>query len=268
MVSPDRAVRSTTLALVLAIMASVSEARTWRVNTAGTGDAPTLHAAMDSAAAFDVVLVEAGEYFLTSRLDVPWNVRLVGESGAGYTLLYRDAYLEPGTISMLDGATMSGIHVRGNTLPVLFLHDAGADHCIIEASIDVRLVQGEGGPWQFESCLFIGGEIGLPAIFITCIIMSDLGERAVGSTLFLSDVLGSVHPAIELPASHLNFSLDPQFCGIPGSGNYFLRSTSPCLPENNPYGSPTLTGPLSAGCGAVVVEERTWGGIKALYRKP
>jgi hypothetical protein len=260
--------KSIILVLVLVIMASGSSARTWRVNTAGTGDAPTLHAAMDSAAAFDVVLVEAGEYFVASGLDVPKNVRLVGESGAGRTLIHTNAFLEPVTVELSDGATMSGIHVRGNTLPVLFLHDAGADHCIIEASIDVRLVQGEGGPWEFRYCLFVGGEIGLPATFLACIIMSDLGERAVGSTLWFNDVLGSVHPGIDASSTNSNFSLDPEFCGIPGSGNYFLRSTSPCLPENNPFGIPVLVGPLSAGCGAVVVEERTWGGIKALYRKP
>jgi hypothetical protein len=255
------------LVLVVVIMASVSEARTWRVNTAGTGDAPTLHAAMDSAAALDVVLVEAGEYALTSTLHVPRNVRLVGESGPGHTLLYRDAYLASGVVELLDGATMSGVHVRGNTSAVVALHDAAIDHCIVEALLDVHLVQGVGGPWDFRYCLFIGGEIGLPAWFVACIIMSDLDTYAVGSTLYYNDVLGSVHPGIDASSTNANFSLDPEFCGIPGSGNYFLRSTSPCLAENNPFGIPVLVGPLAAGCGAVVVEERTWGAIKALYRE-
>ncbi len=245
---------------------SVGEARTWRVNTAGTGDAPTLHAAMDSVVTGDIVLVEAGQYVLESSLFVPPGVRLVGESGPAQTLLYRDEYLAPGTVSLGSNAGMIGIHVRGNTLPVLFLHGAGALYCIVEAAIGQSVVEGEGNPSRFESCLFLGGEIAMPATFISCIIMSNLGSYAVGSTLINNDVLGSVHPAIDASSANLNFSLDPQFCGVPGSGNYFLRSTSPCLAENNPYGSPQLIGPLRVGCGAVGMEQRTWGGIKAMYR--
>ncbi len=253
---------------VIAIVgfSSAGETRTWRVNTAGTGDAPTLHAAMDSVVTGDIVLVEAGQYALGSALGVPENVQLIGESGPAQTLLYLDDFLEPTAVSLLSGAQLSGIYLRGNTIPVLFLHGAGAEYCIVEATIGQAVVQGEGNPSRFENCLFLGGEIAMPATFVSCIIMSNLGSYAVGSTLINNDVLGSVHPAIDASSANLNFSLDPQFCGVPGSGNYFLQSTSPCLPENNPFGSPQLIGPLSAGCGAVSVEERTWGGIKAMYR--
>ena len=257
------------LFLVGLIVASGADARTWRVNTAGTGDAPNLYAAMDSAQALDVVLVEAGEYHLSSQLRVPGSVRLVGESGPGHTLLYRDEYLDGGTISLLAGATISGIYVRGNTQVVLFIHLNGfADHCILESTVDVDVVQNEGGKPTFQNCLFVGGEIGCSADLVRCIIFSDLGNRAVGSWVVECDVLGSVDPRIDVSSYDANFSLDPQFCGIPGSGNYFLKSTSPCLPGSNPYGSPHLTGPLGAGCGAVSVQSSTWGAIKALYRSP
>lgn len=107
----------------------------------------------------------------------------------------------------------------------------------------------------------------MPARFTTCIIMSSMGSLAVGSIVLASNVLGSVHPDIDASSANLNFSLDAQFCGVPGSGNYYLRSTSPCLPENNPFGpAPYLVGPLGMGCGAVSVQERTWGSIKAMYR--
>jgi hypothetical protein len=256
------------IALILLVsMAPRSESRTWRVNTAGTGDAPTLHAAMDSANVGDVVLAEAGEYLLESSLFVPPGVRLVGESGPAQTLLYRDEYLAPATVSLGSGAGVSGIHVRSNTYAVLFLHGAAADNCIIEALIDVSLVQGEGGPSEFRNCLFIGGEVAMAAEFYLCILMSDLGTWAVGSTLIGNDVLGFVHPEIDASSANFNFSLDPQFCGVPGSGNYFLQSTSPCAPWNHPLGaSPILIGPLPVGCGAVSAKERTWGGVKALYR--
>lgn len=107
------------------------------------------------------------------------------------------------------------------------------------------------------------------ATYGQCIIYSNLGFGAIGSTVFSCDVLGSVDPAIDASATNFNFSLDPLFCGIPGSGNYFLQSTSPCLGANNPFEPlPFDIGPLGVGCGTVRVEERTWGGVKALYRNP
>ncbi|MCI0451083.1 MAG: hypothetical protein L0Z51_01685 [Candidatus Latescibacteria bacterium] len=131
--------------VVIVGFSSVGESRTWRVNTSGTGDAPTLHAAMDSAIAGDVVLAEAGQYVLESSLFVPSGVHLMGESGPAQTLLYRDEYLAPSTVSLGFGAGMTGIHVRGNTLPVLFLHGSGARYCIVEAVIGQDVVQGGGG---------------------------------------------------------------------------------------------------------------------------
>jgi hypothetical protein len=249
--------------ILIATLALPAEPRTWRVNMAGTGDAPTLHAAMDSAATWDSVLVEAGRYELLSPLRVPRGVQLIGESGPAETFM-EGPYLAPGTVDLLSGARLHGIHVRGSTLVVLFAHEGAAvDYCIIEATIPVDIIQGE--PAEFRNCLFIGGEVAMIATFGACIIMSDLGTYAVGSTFYVNDVLGAVHPQIDL-SMNFNFSLDPQFCGLPGSGNYFLQSSSPCLSENNPYGLPFLVGPLGVGCGAVRLEQRTWGSIKALYR--
>jgi len=253
--------RFTIVFLVVLAWSSIGQARTWRVNVLGTGDAPTLYAAMDSAAALDTVLVEAGTYALASSLSVPYGVRLVGESGPSQTLLYRDDF-GPGAVS-LSNASIRGIHVRANTQAVLFLHNAGAYDCIIEGNIE-----GLGYPAVFQNCLLLGGEVAFPSSFVSCIIMSYLGMYAVGSTLINNDVLGAVYPGIDSSSANLNFSLDPQFCGLPDSGNYFLRSTSPCLPENNPYGpvGGVLIGPLGLGCGAVGVQTRTWGSIKAMYR--
>lgn len=110
------------VATALFLLSTAAESRTWRVNTAGTGDAPTLHAAMDSAAAGNVVLVEAGEYPMEARLFVPSGVRLVGESGPAYTVLYVvfSYELPPTTVSLASGAKMAGIHVRGSTNIVVY----------------------------------------------------------------------------------------------------------------------------------------------------
>lgn len=43
-----------------------------------------------------------------------------------------------------------------------------------------------------------------------------------------------------------NISADPLLCGTTGTGPFYLRSDSPCLPENNPYGNPV--GAWPEGC--------------------
>jgi hypothetical protein len=49
-----------------------------------------------------------------------------------------------------------------------------------------------------------------------------------------------------------SFSKDPLFCGGPGTGNHYLSSSSPCLPENPPLGCGAVVGARDAGCTAVV----------------
>lgn len=65
-----------------------------------------------------------------------------------------------------------------------------------------------------------------------------------------------------------NFSADPLFCGILGSGNYFLRSNSPCLPGAHPDGADcSLIGAKDSGCGSSPVRPMTWGRMKRLHRR-
>jgi hypothetical protein len=57
--------------------------------------------------------------------------------------------------------------------------------------------------------------------------------------------------------------IDPEFCD-PGGGDYTVRSTSPCLPENS-LGC-GLIGAYGEGCGVVSVEPTSFGRIKAAHR--
>lgn len=64
-----------------------------------------------------------------------------------------------------------------------------------------------------------------------------------------------------------NISLDPLFCGIPGSNNYYLQENSPCAPSNVPeFCNGSITGCFPVNC-YVAVEERSWGDIKKLFNK-
>ncbi len=60
-----------------------------------------------------------------------------------------------------------------------------------------------------------------------------------------------------------NIDSDPQFCGLPGSGNYLLQSDSPCAPNNNECG--VQMGAHPVGCDLVNTARTSWGAIKAMY---
>jgi len=63
-----------------------------------------------------------------------------------------------------------------------------------------------------------------------------------------------------------NISEDPLFCGIPGSGNYYLQSGSPCAESNVPgICSDLRIGAYPVYCD-VGTEETSWGKIKSLYK--
>jgi parallel beta-helix repeat protein len=65
-----------------------------------------------------------------------------------------------------------------------------------------------------------------------------------------------------------NISVDPQFCGVPDSGNYLLQSDSPCAPGNHPDGYDCgQIGARGVGCGNTPVSKATWGSLKALFQK-
>jgi hypothetical protein len=60
-----------------------------------------------------------------------------------------------------------------------------------------------------------------------------------------------------------NFSASPLFCD-PASGDFQIRSDSPCAPANS--GGCGLIGALDVGCGPVSLTLETWARIKAGYR--
>jgi parallel beta-helix repeat protein len=65
-----------------------------------------------------------------------------------------------------------------------------------------------------------------------------------------------------------NISIDPQFCGVPDSGNYLLQADSPCAPGNHPDGYDCgQIGARGVGCGNTPVSKATWGSFKALFKK-
>jgi predicted outer membrane repeat protein len=89
-------------------------------------------------------------------------------------------------------------------------------------------------------------EGGLPEVSRCCVFGNASGDSLCG-------VLGD------------NAYGDPLFCDAAG-GDFSLCSNSTCLPPSNQWGE--LVGALGEGCGpcSSVVEEMSWGAIKAMFR--
>jgi hypothetical protein len=60
-----------------------------------------------------------------------------------------------------------------------------------------------------------------------------------------------------------NISVDPEFCGVPGSGNLYLQSDSPCTSVASPCAE--RIGALGVGCMTTSVHHTTWGAIKKRF---
>jgi len=91
----------------------------------------------------------------------------------------------------------------------------------------------------------------------TSIRCNDVWNNSIGE-------YGGVLP--DLIGYNGNISQDPLFCGIPGSGNYYLQSGSPCAESNVPgicVGLRMGVYPVYCDVGT---KETSWSKIKSLYK--
>jgi hypothetical protein len=116
-----------------------------------------------------------------------------------------------------------------------------------------------------------GSVLSLERLIVAFNVSNALGADATSTvSVGCCDIIGNVG-GDAIPAGFTqrgtNLSVDPLFCGAAGSENYYLRSDSPCIPENqdfDEYCEPMGACPVA--CGAVSVERTTWGSIKSMFR--
>jgi len=146
-----------------AVVSPGAHGRTWRVNAAGTGDAPSIAAALDSCAAGDSVLVAAGNYQIDSHLSFQEErVTLVSEAGAEATVLERGAApvaVFVGTESVVEGFTFKSMHF-GNG--VSFSHGGRISNNIFRGSGDpyesAMVFWEHGGMTISDNCIYSYGD--------------------------------------------------------------------------------------------------------------
>jgi hypothetical protein len=255
-------------AMTVLVLAGSVSARTWYVKADGTGDAPTIQAGVDSTAAGDTVLVGPGTYYNgPSGVDVRENVVVTSEWGPLETTLMTAAWPPTyGVFTVRSGAEVSGFWIKPVEIGSIGVvgSDARVLRNIIEVSGSIAIGIEIHARATIESNLIMGGGTGIkvaiwsdpPSWLENNIILNGIDCRYGIVAGYCNDVMG--------PRCLGELSADPQFCGVEGSGNYYLQADSPCAPGNGLYYC-GLIGPLPVGCGAVAVKETTWGAIKMLY---
>jgi hypothetical protein len=270
---------------VLLFLATHSQARTWYINTAGTGDAPTIAAGVDSAVAGDTVLVAAGTYDVF-ELDMKPGIVLTSESGPNDTHLTTPIQYVLGGIycqfpwgspyTEISGFWLDGyeqISLGALTISGEFT-DVTVRRCVFTNNSVGLLVTMHASAYV-ENCTFIGNPVttvaglaildGAADVELWYSIMWDHENGSIyGGGIDYLDITEALDDVL---IGYFLFSEDPQFCGE-AVDNYFLQSDSPCAPGNHPWdpSDMRLMGALPVGCGEVKTEARSWGEVKALYR--
>jgi len=271
------------ISLLVLAAAGSSGARTWYVNEAGTGDAPTISAAMDSAAYGDTVLVGPGTY--VGSIAVTEGVTLRSEIGPAHTTLtaYCHVIAFPGVVAgCVEGFTPTGVQCPD-------FEDAavevwGSQGVVVANNVITGNLY--DGIWFYEQSR---GEItgntivdnGHDGIHVSGYSMVDAYRNIcvcnVGGFYYADGVgdvacnnsWGNLSTSWD-PTGDGNFSADPLFCDRE-AGDFTLNRCSPCLPGNHPYGFDCgLIGALGQGCDYPSHVEgeggRSWGGVKVLFR--
>jgi hypothetical protein len=282
------------LQLVIAVLvilfgaAGATHARTWYVKHDGSGDAPTIYAAVDSAVSGDSVLVGAGTYELPSRIRMKEGVSLVGESGPFETRLVPMDYWFPlyaiSCGGFVEDTEIAGFWIDGfiwtgggeGALMIVHCWNLHIHHNIFTRNADAGIAifsDGESNVWiehntfvvdRWYAYAIIGG--GNPGLLENNIIWGV----AHSIHWFYSIKCNCMMDKTDTQGwESFNLELDPQFCGTAESWNLFLQSDSPCAPGNTPEPLEDcgLIGALPVGCGTAPVKRSTWGQIKNLYRR-
>lgn len=285
----------------LLLLAEVAIARTWYVYPDGSGgDAPTIQAAVDSAASGDWILLKGGIYHESGIVINGKAVQI--DRFDGLATIISPVPGEGTCITIRNvpsGFTLNSLSFRGfeTALAVenssgyfqwfnvsscfrgLAISGAASSPLVHYALIDscstgIEIAGGSAVQLNNETIAHCSTGIasnGGNAAVARCIVYScSVGVACSGGIVDLSCndfFLCSVNYS-GCTAGSTDFYADPMFClGVPSSpGPYWLHKDSPCFTGSNPCGVRVGAFVSIAGCTGTAVEEASWGAIKQLYR--
>jgi Right handed beta helix region len=165
-------------------------------------------------------------------------------------------------------ATIEGNRIRNGRSVMLYY----AGPCVIRANVmtGTRLTA-LAEPLTIEGNTIVGGGITGVTGTLTRNLVVGGGIDCLGAVLSCNNSWGAQtnygFTCANVLGQDGNISADPQFCGVTGSGNYYLQADSPCAPGHHPDGADCGTiGAFGVMCGTVKAKAVTWGSVKALYQ--
>lgn len=287
--------------IVAMILAGGARAKTWYVHPGGGGDAPTIQAAVDSAAASgDKILLKGGIYRETGIVVDGKAVTIDQFEGQAY--LHAPV---PGTGVCLTarnvpgGFSLNSLAFRGFETAIALENAAGyVQWPSVRACGRAVAVSGAGSTPTIWFALVDSCGTGVEVYDGAAVVLQNLtivhcGTGVAfrgGSTAFTRSIVYGCATGVSCSGGAANsgcndffmngadyagcaagatdFYSDPMFCFAvaPSPGHYWLHASSPCITGSNPCGVRCGAITASAGCTGTAVEETSWGAVKALYR--
>ncbi|HEX5133041.1 MAG TPA: right-handed parallel beta-helix repeat-containing protein, partial [Candidatus Krumholzibacteria bacterium] len=256
------------------LFVGTAPARTWYVAADGSGDAPTIDAAVDSSSAGDVILVGPGTHDVGSDAGgvfLKVGTSLISEAGPVVTIVQPATGIgQSDVLKVPDACVITGFTIRRAWLATIYAYGNNVEISgnIIEISGGGLGIRVDRVASVHHNVIYGGGdaivvEFSEGITEINNNIILGRVSKCGGTVLVYCNDVTTASSCVSY--GQTNFNLDPIFCGI---GNYYLNAASPCAPGNHPNGFDNcgLIGPLPVGCGTVKTEPTTWGAVKALYR--
>jgi len=277
--------------------AATANAATWNVVPGGGGDATTIQAGINLAANGDVVVVAPGIYTGPQNRNISFggkNITVQASAGPLFTVIDCQNlgngfnFTTNETVAaVLDGFTIkNGQANKGGGIQIdtasPTIRYCVITNCLANANGGGIFVK-KGDPQIYSNtidgnnCVVLGGGGGITlgaqshAKLWQNVVCNSVGGGAIaclgamtGTQLSCNDTYANVGGDAVCFGTVTNFSADPLYCGIAGSGNFFLQQTSPCAPTFSPCAAGV--GALGVQCQVTSVQGVTWGQVKSMYR--
>jgi hypothetical protein len=282
----------------VSLAGSVLQAGEWHVYPDGSGDAPTIGAAADSAASGDIIYIHQGTYAEEGILFDDKDVICVTPDGRVYLVAPIEGSGTCLTIRSASSAfILTSIYVQGfdvgisledasPALQFITVGDCGTGMSIgglsspffgysIVDSCGAAIVVTDGDGTALQNLTIVGCTTGISVtggnVTIERDIICGCGSGIVCSGAAVSLICNDLHANTVdydgCAAGTTDFFLDPVFCFYtpPSSNPYMLHVDSPCTASNSPCGV-FLGFNGTPVCSGQAVDRSTWGEIKSLYR--